>query len=259
LFFALFFAVDGFLVKVFCLIVSVILYFANWYNAFFGGVAQFFALFFTFIFSILCLVEGSNYYFLVLGWEMMGFMSYFLIGLFFAREQAQSSALLALLSNRFRDFCLFCFLFFDGGLFFALSIMAKSSLALFCSWLPNAMEGPTPVSSLLHSSTMVVAGVFLFCFFGLFGAFLGALLAFFGCFLGFFGGFFKDFKRIIAYSTSSQLVLIGSLFCFRHFFASVFYVVVHASFKASVFIFCGMLIHASDSQLVASISPNTLF
>merc|ERR1719411_1204448 len=106
---------------------------------------------------------------------------------------------------------------------------------------------------------MVVARVFLFCFFGLFRSFLRCFLAFFGGFLRFFGGFFKDFKRTIAYSTSSQLVLIGVLFVFGHFFGSLFYVLVHASFKASIFIFCGILIHSSDSQAPSLITPNTLF
>lgn len=70
------------------------------------------------------------------------------------------------------------------------------------------MEGPTPVSSLLHSATMVVARVYLFSFFGVVGLFFVVLTLRFRCFIGFFGGKFKDFKKIIAYSTTSQLVLV---------------------------------------------------
>lgn len=172
---------------------------------------------------------------------------------------AQSSSFLALLINRVGDFLLFCFLFFDGGLFFVVSVITKSSILIFCSWLPNAMEGPTPVSSLLHSSTMVVAGVLMLSFFGFFGWFFGFLGVFFGCFLGFFGGFFKDFKRIIAYSTSSQLVLIGILFCLGHFLGGVSYIVTHARFKAFLFIFCGIIIHAGDIQLTGVSHINHIF
>merc|ERR1719500_1280442 len=100
------------------------------------------------------------------------------------------------------------------------------------------MEGPTPVSSLLHSSTMVVAGVFV---------------------LSFFGGFFKDFKRVIAYSTSSQLALIGILFCLGHFLGSISYILTHARFKAFLFIFCGIIIHSSDLQLLGFLGSNFLF
>jgi len=111
------------------------------------------------------------------------------------------------------------------------------------------MEGPTPVSSLLHSSTIVVARVFLLSFLGLYSSILSILILMYGSFIGIIRRFFKDFKRIIAYSTSSQLGLIGLFFMAGHFLCSLNYVFVHAFFKAGLFIFCGLSIHSLDSQL----------
>jgi len=85
---------------------------------------------------------------------------------FFGRDLSQNGSLQAIFLNRFRDFCLFSFLFLETTFLGFLGVLAKSSILVFCSWLPNAIERPTPVSSLLHSSTIVVARVFPFRFFG---------------------------------------------------------------------------------------------
>jgi len=127
--------------------------------------------------------------------------------------------------------------------------LAKSSILVFCSWLPNAIERPTPVSSLLHSSTIVVARVFLLGFLGLYSTLYSFIILLYGAYIGFVGGFFKDFKRVVAYSTSSQLRLIGLFFTARHFLCSITYVFVHAFFKAGLFIFCRLIIHSLDAQL----------
>jgi len=99
--------------------------------------------------------------------------------------------------------------------FFA--VLAKSSITFFNSWLPNAIERPTPVSSLLHSSTIVVARVFLLSFLGTLSRFFGFLLLCYRSFIGLYRAFFKDYKRIVAYSTSSQLCLVGLFFVLRGF------------------------------------------
>jgi len=144
-------------------------------------------------------------------------MSYFLIMLFFGRDLAQNRALLAILLNRVGDFLLFCFVIMEWSFLGFFAITAKSSMTVFCSWLPNAIEGPTPVSSLLHSSTIVVAGVFVFSFLGIYCGFFGFLLVFYRTYIGLLRGFFKDYKRVVAYSTSSQLCLLGLFFVLRSF------------------------------------------
>merc|ERR1712189_164304 len=134
--------------------------------------------------------------------------------------------------NRFRDFCLFSFLLLEMSFLGFLGVLAKSSMTIFCSWLPNAIERPTPVSSLLHSSTIVVARVFMLSFLGLYSSLVSINILIYGTFIGLIRGFFKDFKRIIAYSTSSQLRLIGLFFTARHFLCSLSYVFVHAFFQS---------------------------
>jgi len=145
-----------------------------------------------------------------------------------------------------------------GTFFGFLGVFAKSSITIFCSWLPNAMERPTPVSSLLHSSTMVVARVFILSFLGLFSSLLSLNILLYRTFIGLIGRFFKDFKRVIAFSTSSQLRLIRLFFTFRHFLCSMMYVFVHAFFKAGLFIFCGLTIHSLDAQLSKFFSNSPL-
>merc|ERR1712078_368511 len=113
----------------------------------------------------------------------------------------------------------------------------------------GAIERPTPVSSLLHSSTMVVARVFIISFLGLFSSLLNLTILIYRTFIRLIRRFFKDFKRVIAYSTSSQLRLIRLFFTARHFLCSMTYVFVHAFFKARLFIFCGLIIHSLDVQL----------
>jgi len=195
---------------------------------------------------------------LIFGWEIIGIISYFLIKSFFARDLAQNGATQALFLNRFRDFCLFNFLLLETSFLGFLRVLAKSSITIFCSWLPNAIERPTPVSSLLHSSTIVVAGVFLLSFLGLYSSLLGITVLLYSTYIGLVRRFFKDFKRIIAYSTSSQLRLIAIFFVSRHFLCSISYVFVHAFFKARLFIFCGLTIHSLDSQLSKFFSNSPL-
>jgi len=243
---------------VFVLIVSLIFYFANWYNSFLRRLNHFFGFFGFFVLSMLILVDVINYYFLIFRWEMIRVISYFLIKNFFSRDLAQNGSLQAIFLNRFRDFCLFSFLILEVTFLGFLRVLAKSSMIVFCSWLPNAIERPTPVSSLLHSSTIVVARVFILSFLGLYSSLWSLNILLYRTFIGMIRRFFKDFKRVIAYSTSSQLRLIGLFFTARHFLCSMTYVFVHAFFKAGLFIFCGLTIHSLDAQLTKFFSNSPL-
>lgn len=195
------------------------------------------------------LVDANNFYFLILGWEIIRVLSYFLIITFNSRYLAQNGSILAFLTNRIRDFFLFLWVVGECSFLVSVAILSKSSLAVFSNWLPNAMEGPTPVSSLLHSSTMVVARVFILSFLGVFSTALILVLLFFRVFCGFFGRFIKDFKRTVAYSTSSQLGLVRLFWLMGGYFLTIFYILTHALFKAMIFIVVGFLIHKLDTQL----------
>jgi len=184
---------------------------------------------------------------------MMGVFSFLLISWFSGRSLAGNGASLAFLSNRFRDLLFFGGLLVGGNLLFIFFAgLTKSAVWLFSSWLPNAMEGPTPVSTLLHSSTMVVAGVFLIRVFNYSGYLVSVLFLLYGCYMGRVGGQFSDYKRVIAYSTSSQLALVGLISVMGSECQSLSYVEVHAYFKSLLFMLCGWAIHANYVQYVIS-------
>lgn len=178
----------------------------------------------------------------------MGVCSYYLISTFSARKMANTSSASALRHNRLRDIALFCALV--GRLFnlVLVSVAAKSSLHAFSGWLPDAMEGPTPVSALLHSSTMVVAGVYMLLIFTVETWSMGLFMVIMGLRLGYKGADFRDRKRIIAYSTSSQLVLVGLLAMLSGVEAGAMYVFIHAFFKSLMFMIVGWQIHGTNSQ-----------
>merc|ERR1719343_1895401 len=126
--------------------------------------------------------------------------------------------------------------FFFGGLLMGCNLLlmfiaglTKSAVWLFSSWLPNAMEGPTPVSTLLHSSTMVVAGVFLIRIFNYSGYLVCLLFLLYRCYMGGVRRQFSDYKRVIAYSTSSQLALVGLISVMGSECQSLSYVEVHVA------------------------------
>nr|YP_003406718.1 NADH dehydrogenase subunit 5 [Microcosmus sulcatus]CAL23087.2 NADH dehydrogenase subunit 5 [Microcosmus sulcatus] len=221
-----------------------------------------------FLFFMFCLVFSGDVITLFIGWEGVGILSYILISWWFGRGDAQGGSMQAVIYNRVGDFgmvmiVLMLFLFVDGlsigwmggmtgllYLFILLCIIAKSSQLFFHPWLPNAMEGPTPVSSLLHSSTMVVAGVYLVLRMNHLIGFQGEVLLI-GIFTSLFGGlcasFQSDFKKVVAFSTTSQLgfmlVTLGlgqNLLCLA-------YMVFHAFFKANLFMVSGVLIHGSGN------------
>ena len=130
--------------------------------------------------------------------------------------------------------------------------LTKSAMWLFSSWLPNAMEGPTPVSTLLHSSTMVVARVFLLSIFNYLRYLICLILLLYRAYMGGMRSQFPDYKRVIAYSTSSQLALVRIISMMGSESQSLSYVEVHAYFKSLLFMLCGWMIHSNYVQYSVS-------
>nr|YP_009114974.1 NADH dehydrogenase subunit 5 [Didemnum vexillum]AIZ58121.3 NADH dehydrogenase subunit 5 [Didemnum vexillum] len=205
--------------------------------------------------------------FMLLGWEGIGMMSYLLINWWCGRNEAGIGGMQAVIYNRLGDFFIYLMLimifnfnilmngkgnFIYFFLFlFCFSMIAKSSLFFFHPWLPNAMEGPTPVSSLLHSSTMVVAGVFLFIRFSVFfNNYLLNFMGFIGGLTMLYGGICSlgqsDMKKIIAYSTTSQLGFMIMMVTFLGSYYGMMFLVFHAFFKSLMFMMSGLYIHESN-------------
>ena len=253
---------------------------------------RFFSYLSFFTFSMLILVTSNNFLQLFFGWEGVGLASYLLIGFWYKKNTANSAAMKAFVVNRVGDFgfligiaILFfstrsldfdtifsmkehilssSFMFFgyefntlDTACFFLfMGAMGKSAQLFLHTWLPDAMEGPTPVSALIHAATMVTAGIFLVArcspLFELspsvlsFITIIGASTAFFAATVALVQ---NDIKRIVAYSTCSQLgfmfVALGS----GAYQIAIFHLFTHAFFKALLFLGSGSVIHAvSDEQ-----------
>jgi NADH-quinone oxidoreductase subunit L len=250
--------------------------------------ARFFAYLSLFTFMMLMLVTADNLAQLFFGWEGVGLASYLLIGYWYDRESANRAAMKAFIVNRVGDvsfmlgvalvFYIFGSIEFDtiyaavpqhvedrfGGvrameligflLFFG--ACGKSAQLGLHTWLPDAMEGPTPVSALIHAATMVTAGVFLVCrmspIFEVaptalgFVCFLGATTALFAATIGCVQ---NDIKRVIAYSTCSQLGYMFFAAGVGAYQVAMFHLFTHAFFKALLFLAAGSVIHAmSDEQ-----------
>jgi NADH-ubiquinone oxidoreductase chain 5 len=247
-----------------------------------------------FTFFMLMLVTGDNFIQLFLGWEGVGLASYLLINFWFTRLQANKAAIKAMLVNRVGDFGLAlgimgCFSIYqtvDFSVIFACAsaFADPSNVFVFCNtevhaitlicillfvgavgksaqiglhtWLPDAMEGPTPVSALIHAATMVTAGVFMIARCSplfeyspnalIVVAFVGAMTSFFAATTGIMQ---NDLKRVIAYSTCSQLGYMIFACGISNYSVSVFHLMNHAFFKALLFLSAGSVIHAmSDEQ-----------
>jgi len=244
-----------------------------------------------FTFFMLVLVTADNLIQMFLGWEGVGLASYLLINFWFTRLAANQSALKALIINRIGDFGLSLGIFitfyifnsvdyltifslvplfldyyiifinfkFHGltliGVFLFIGAIGKSAQLGLHTWLPDAMEGPTPVSALIHAATMVTAGVFLMIRFSPLLEYtpivlttltiFGAATAFFASMTGIFQ---NDLKRVIAYSTCSQLgymIFACGLSCYN---VSLFHLTNHAFFKALLFLSAGSIIHAVSNE-----------
>lgn len=263
------------------------------------AMGRFFALLSLFSFSMLGLVVATNLFQMFIFWELVGVSSYLLIGFWYHKPSAVSASKQAFILTRFADSffllgivlvsyvvgsfdfttinSLTMFPFRNETIDLGLCAMSKSSALILGSiliftggwgksamfpmhiWLPNAMEGPTPVSSIIHSATMVVAGVYLvarlFPFFAVCGDSL-TLIMWVGAFTMVFAAVIactqKDIKRILAYSTLSQLgymmfalgaCKIGQAVIATGWTASTFHIFTHAFFKCSLFLIAGSLIH----------------
>jgi NADH-quinone oxidoreductase subunit L len=255
------------------------------------GFGRFFTYLNLFTFSMLILVLANNFLFMFVGWELVGLCSYLLIGFWFDRPSAASAGKKAFVVNRVGDWGFLVGLFLiwttfgtfqffgetataagvlddparrltDGGLALAISLLlfvgatGKSAQLPLYVWLPDAMEGPTPVSALIHAATMVTAGVYMVArAHSLFSlapealvvvATVGALTALFAASIGLVQ---TDIKRVLAYSTVSQLGYMILGLGAGAFAAGIFHLMTHAFFKALLFLGAGSVIHAlSDEQ-----------
>ena len=252
---------------------------------------RFFAYLSFFTFAMLALVTSDNLVQMFFGWEGVGVASYLLIGFYYKKPSAGAAAMKAFIVNRVGDFG---FLLGILGLFFLtdsirfddifaaapqlaetqltflwtdwnaanllafllfVGAMGKSAQLLLHTWLPDAMEGPTPVSALIHAATMVTAGVFLVCRMSplmeyapeamAFVTFLGATTAFFAATVGLVQ---NDIKRVIAYSTCSQLGYMFVAAGVGVYSAAMFHLLTHAFFKAMLFLGAGSVIHAMHHE-----------
>ncbi len=253
---------------------------------------RFFAYLSLFTFAMLMLVTADNLVQMFFGWEGVGLASYLLIGFWYLRPSANAAAIKAFIVNRIGDFGFALGIFgvfvmfnsvdfetifanapsmvdtkiqflsweFDAlttiSLLLFLGAMGKSAQFLLHTWLPDAMEGPTPVSALIHAATMVTAGVFMVArlspVFELSPTaldvvtFVGATTAFFAATVGLVQ---NDIKRVIAYSTCSQLGYMFVAIGVGAYAAGIFHLFTHAFFKALLFLGSGSVIHAmSDEQ-----------
>ena len=236
-----------------------------------------------FTFAMLALVISPNLLQLYIFWELVGLGSFLLIGFYFYKEDAKAAAKKAFIMTRIGDVGLFIgiiLLFWQVGSFeydaifsavnagaisagmltliailIFIGAMGKSGQFPLHSWLPDAMEGPTPVSALIHAATMVAAGVYLVAsLFPLFAASETALMtvaivgAFTAIFAASIGLVQKDIKRVLAYSTVSQLGFMMLALGSAGYVAGVFHLTTHAFFKALLFLAAGSVIHAAHTQ-----------
>jgi len=241
---------------------------------------RYFAYLSLFSFSMLALVVVDNLVLFYMFWELVGFSSYLLIGFWFTRDNAVLANKKAFIMNRIGDIGLLTAIIilfsqyhtFDiiqifgdkglvtgvwtlpviwqyiacGGIF--LAVAAKSAQFPLHTWLPDAMEGPTSVSALIHAATMVAAGVFLLGrVYPMFNGTELTILAFIGCFTAFMAATIaltqNDLKRILAYSTISQLGFMVMAMGIGAYASSLFHLVTHAFFKCLLFLVAGIVIH----------------
>jgi NADH-quinone oxidoreductase subunit L len=243
--------------------------------------ARFFTYMDVFIFSMLLLVLADNFVFLIIGWAMVGLSSYFLIGFWYQRRSAVLAARKAFVMNVIGDvgMILGTFVLFanvhvvtyaqvfgalphaDSGwlelaaFFLLVGAVAKSAQLPLHTWLPDAMEGPTPVSALIHAATMVTAGVYLVgrmhpiydvaAYAHGAVAIIGAVTALFAATIAIVQ---TDIKRVLAYSTMSQIGYMFLAVGIGAYAAGFFHLLAHAFFKALLFMAAGNVIHAMHDE-----------
>jgi NADH-ubiquinone oxidoreductase chain 5 len=243
---------------------------------------RFFSYLSLFTFMMIVLVTGNNFLVMFVGWEGVGVCSYLLVSFWFTRIAANQSSLSAFLTNRVGDtfftIGMFVLLWSFGNIDYAtifsiapyineniitiigicllIGAMAKSSQLGLHVWLPFAMEGPTPVSALIHAATMVTAGVYLLMRASplieysstvlILCLWLGAITTMFSSLIGLFQ---QDIKKVIAYSTMSQLGMMVIAVGLSSYNIALFHLINHAFYKGLLFLGAGSVIHAvSDNQ-----------
>jgi NADH-quinone oxidoreductase subunit L len=267
---------------------------------------RFFAYLSMFTFAMLALVTSDNFLQLFFGWEGVGLASYLLIGFWYLKPEANAAAIKAFIVNRIGDFgfalgifgifAVFGTIGFDAVfraapgvagksmeflghqwdtltvlcLLLFMGAMGKSAQFLLHTWLPDAMEGPTPVSALIHAATMVTAGVFMVARLSpLFElaplalqvvTLVGAVTAFFAATVGLVQ---NDIKRVVAYSTCSQLGYMFVACGVGAYAGGIFHLFTHAFFKALLFLGAGSVIHAmhheQDMRKMGGLAPKLRF
>lgn len=250
-----------------------------------------------FTFFMIVLVTSNNLVQLFIGWEGVGLCSYLLIGFWYTRIQANKSAIKAMIMNKVGDIGLllamvliwievgsldyntifsYCYLVTSNNnldlisALLLIGVVGKSAQIGLHTWLPDAMEGPTPVSALIHAATMVTAGVFLIIRMSPFFentptilivvVLVGSITAFFSSTIGLTQ---NDLKKVIAYSTCSQLGYMVMICGFSQYNTGLFHLVNHGFFKALLFLSAGSVIHAlrdeQDFRKMGSMSNITPF
>ncbi|HKW75446.1 MAG TPA: NADH-quinone oxidoreductase subunit L [Terriglobales bacterium] len=255
------------------------------YMAHEGGFYRFFSYLNLFMFFMLTLVLANNYLLMFVGWEGVGLASYLLIGFFFLKDSAADAGKKAFIVNRIGDFAFLIGMFllikhfgtlnYDAvfksvsnmptesgwGLLTAIALLlmfgatGKSAQVPLYVWLPDAMEGPTPVSALIHAATMVTAGIYMIARSNaIFSrsphalevvAIIGCLTAIFAATMGMAQ---TDIKRVLAYSTVSQLGYMFLACGVAAYSAAIFHLMTHAFFKALLFLGAGSVIHAIGGE-----------
>lgn len=243
---------------------------------------RFFVYLSAFVFSMLILVLSDNFAGLFIGWEGVGLCSWMLIGFWYYKDSASFAANEAFIMNRIADLGMLLGIFliywvfgslkyefvfsyvFEApkellvaiGILLFIGAMGKSAQFPLHTWLADAMEGPTPVSALIHAATMVTAGVYLVIRanpiyslipeFSVFIAFLGAFVAIFAACMALVN---RDLKRIIAYSTLSQLGYMFVAAGLGAYWIALFHLATHAFFKSLLFLGAGNVMHAMNDKL----------
>ncbi|MCP4634487.1 MAG: NADH-quinone oxidoreductase subunit L [candidate division Zixibacteria bacterium] len=246
--------------------------------------ARYFSFLNLFTFSMLLLVLGSNLLTLFIGWEGVGLCSYLLIGFWYTKQSASDAGKKAFIVNRIGDFgfLLGLFLIFvtfgtiniheisaqapdmlvEGGvivtaitLLLFLGATGKSAQIPLYIWLPDAMEGPTPVSALIHAATMVTAGIYMIARMSalyVLAPFTMSVIAIIGALTAIFAATIAltqfDIKRVLAYSTISQLGYMFLALGVGAFGAGIFHLMTHAFFKALLFMCAGSVMHAMSNE-----------
>jgi NADH-quinone oxidoreductase subunit L len=247
------------------------------------GYARYFSYLNLFVFFMLLLVMGSNYVLMFVGWEGVGLCSYLLIGFWFKKTEYNNAAKKAFIVNRIGDLAflvgmIMIYAKFDSldyavvfekahanaanedffnavGILLFIGACGKSAQIPLYTWLPDAMAGPTPVSALIHAATMVTSGIYMITRSAVFYvnaplaseivAIVGLLTAVFAATIGLFQ---NDIKKVLAYSTVSQLGLMFLGLGVGAFTGGVFHVMTHAFFKALLFLCAGSVIHAMGGE-----------